>query len=97
MPLAQKNSKKIERIEARLNPEQKRRIEYAASLKGKSVSEFIISSADSAALEAIEQHETWTLSRKDQKRFVGALLRPAAPNKRLKAAVARYKRLVVNS
>jgi len=29
----QKQFKKIERVEARLNPEQKRRIEYAASLK----------------------------------------------------------------
>jgi hypothetical protein len=33
-------SRKIERVEARLNAEQKRRIEYAASLKGRSISEF---------------------------------------------------------
>jgi uncharacterized protein (DUF1778 family) len=93
----QQRGGKIQRIEARLTPDQKSRIEYAASLKRKSVSEFIISSADSAAVEAIEKHESWTLSREDQKRFVGALLRPPAPNKRLKAAVVRYKRLVANS
>src|SRR6185437_16374212 len=33
--------RKIERVEARLNPEQKRRIEYAASLKGSSISDFM--------------------------------------------------------
>ena len=85
---------KAERIEARLNPEQKRRIEYAASLKGASVSEFIVSSADAAAAHAIEQHEVWTLASRDRAAFVKALLHPPAPSARMKAAARRYRRRV---
>ncbi|MGA3295582.1 MAG: DUF1778 domain-containing protein [Candidatus Acidiferrales bacterium] len=86
-----KSSRKIERVEARLNPVQKRRIEYAASLQGTSISDFMVSSADEAAVRAIEQHEVWTLSRRDRDVFVQALLRPPAPSRRMKAAVRRYK------
>jgi uncharacterized protein (DUF1778 family) len=87
----QRQFKKIERVEARLNPEQKRRIEYAASLKGTSISDFMVSSADDAAVRAIEQHEVWTLTGRDREAFVKALLRPPAPSPRMRAAVRRYR------
>ena len=86
--------RKVGRIEARLKPEQKRRIEYAASLKGSSISDFIVSSADDAAVRAIEQHEVWTLTGRDREAFVKALLHPPAPSPRMKAAVRRYKNRV---
>lgn len=99
MPVAPKRreTRKIERIEARLNLEQKRRIEYAASLKGRSLSEFLVSSADDAAVRAIEQHEVWALTGRDREAFVKALLRPPAPSSRMKAAARRYKRRVIPS
>ncbi len=87
----QRQFKKIERVEARLNPEQKRRIEYAASLKGTSISDFMVSSADDAAVRAIEQHEVWTLTGRDREAFVKALLRPPAPSPRIRAAARRYR------
>ena len=62
----QRQFKKIERVEARLNPDQKRRIEYAANLKGTSISDFMVSSADDAAVRAIEQHEVRTLTGRDK-------------------------------
>jgi uncharacterized protein (DUF1778 family) len=100
MPFALKGQRrevrKIERIEARLNPEQKRRIEYAANLKGSSISEFLVSSADDAAARAIEQHEVWALTGRDREAFVKALLRPPAPGSRMRAAVRRYKRRVIS-
>jgi len=86
--------RKVGRIEARLKPEQKRRIEYAASLKGSSISDFIVSSADDAAVRAIEQHEVWTLTGRDREAFVKALLHPPAPSPRMKAAARRYKNRV---
>ena len=89
-----KTLRKIERVEARLNPAQKRRIEYAATLRGTSISEFMVSSADEAASRAIEDHEVWALSRRDREIFVQALLRPPAPNARVKAALRRYRRVV---
>lgn len=87
--------RKVERVEARLNPEQKHRIEYAANLRGTSVSDFMVSSADAAAKQAIEQHEVWTLSRRDRDVLVAALLRPPAPSRRMKAAVKRYNKRIV--
>jgi uncharacterized protein (DUF1778 family) len=98
MPLAltksHKHLKRIERIEARLNPDQKWRIEYAAGLKGTSISDFLVSSADEAASRAIEQHEVWVLKNRDREVFVKALLHPPAPSRRMKAAARRYQRRV---
>lgn len=87
-----KPTRKIERIEARLHPEQKHRIEYAASLRGTSISDFMVSSADHAAVETIQQHEVWTLTDRDRQVFVEALLHPPAPNARMIAAVRRYRK-----
>jgi uncharacterized protein (DUF1778 family) len=77
---------KIERIEARLQPAQKERIEYAASLKGTSVSDFMVQSAEAAAVVAIREHETWTLTTQDRDLFVN----PPEPNERIRAAARRY-------
>jgi uncharacterized protein (DUF1778 family) len=87
----QRSARKIERIEARLNPDQRRRIEYAARLRGTSISDFIITSADDAAARTIQQHEVWVLTDRDREVFVEALLHPPAPSARMRAAAKRYK------
>jgi len=92
MPAIRKG-RKLERIEARVHPEQKSRIEYAASLRGTSVSDFMVQNADEAAVRTIREHEVWTLQGRDREIFVETLLNPPAPNARMKAAVARYKKL----
>jgi uncharacterized protein (DUF1778 family) len=81
---------KIERIEARLQPAQKERIEYAASLKGTSVSDFMVQSAEAAAAVTIREHETWTLTTQDRDLFINTLLNPPEPNERIRAAARRY-------
>ena len=83
--------RKAERIEARLNPEQKRRIEYAARLKGTSISDFMVLSADDAAARTIQEHEVWVLTGRDREVFVSGLLNPPAPSARMKAAAQRYR------
>jgi uncharacterized protein (DUF1778 family) len=88
----ERHQRKIARIEARLNPEQKRRIEYAARLKGTSLSDFMVLSADDAVARAIQEHEVWTLAGRDRELFVQALLNPPAPSARMKAAARRYRR-----
>ena len=82
---------RTERTEARLLPEQKKRIEQAASLKGLSISDFIVQIADEAAMKTIQQHTSWTLDDRDRDIFVQALLNPPPPSARMKAAVKRYK------
>ena len=82
---------RTERTEARLLPEQKKRIERAARLKGLSLSDFIVQHADEAAIKTIQLHTSWTLEDRDRDQFVRALLKPPAPSARMKAAVKRYK------
>jgi uncharacterized protein (DUF1778 family) len=81
---------RTERTEARLLPEQKKRIERAASLKGLSLSDFIVQNADEAAIRTIQMHTSWELQDRDM--FVQALLDPPRPSARLKAAAKRYKK-----
>ncbi len=79
-----------ERTEAHLLPDQKSRIERAATIKGLSLSDFIVQNADEAAIRTIQQHESWTLEAQDRDVLVNALLKPAEPSARLKAAAERY-------
>jgi uncharacterized protein (DUF1778 family) len=85
---------RTERTEARLLPHQKKRIEHAASLKGLSVSDFMVQHADEAAVKTIQQHNSWVLDERDRDIFVQALLNPPEPNARMKAAAKRYKERV---
>jgi uncharacterized protein (DUF1778 family) len=82
---------RTERTEARLLPEQKRRLERAASIRGVSLSDFIVQNADEAAIRTIQQHENWTLGAKDRDIFLKVLLSPPMPSARLKSAAKRYK------
>lgn len=82
---------KLERIEARLLPEQKKRIEHAARLRGTSVSDFMVRHAEEAAIRTIAEQKFWTLHGSDQEAFIRAILSPPAPNARLKTAVKRYR------
>lgn len=85
---------RTQRMEARLLPDQKTRIERAAAIKGLSVSDFIVQNADEAAIRTIQQHETWVLSREDSAIFVNAILNPPEPGPVLKAAAKRYHEIM---
>ena len=86
----EKESKK-ERLEARLTPEQKEHIERAARIKGTSISDFVVLSADDAAIRAIREQEVLVLNARAREVFAQALLNPPAPGRRLAAAAQRYK------
>ena len=85
---------RTERTEARLLPEQKRRIARAAQLKGLSLSDFIVQNADEAAIRTIQMHTSWNLENRDRGAFVAALLNPPKPSARMRAAVKRYRERV---
>jgi len=80
-----------ERLETRLTAEQKRLIEHAAALEGRTVTDFVLSSVQAAAHRAIEQHRQIELSVKDSEVFVEALLNPQPVNDRLRETVSRYR------
>ncbi|MBL0352133.1 MAG: DUF1778 domain-containing protein [Candidatus Dechloromonas phosphoritropha] len=82
------------RLEARLSAEQKALLQQAAELSGRTLSEFVVASAQEVATRVIQEHETIRLSRADQIAFVTALLDPPAPNERLRHAAAAYRQQV---
>ena len=79
------------RLEARISVEQKTVLQRAATLSGRTLSEFVVASAQDAASRVIQEHETIRLSRVEQIAFVSALLKPPAANARLRRAAAAYR------
>src|SRR5437868_7816950 len=87
---AANQSKKQERLEARVTRAQKLMIERAARLRGTSVTNFVILSAQEAAAETIKDFEVLTLRDRARDTFVDALLHPPAPNAAARGAAKRY-------
>lgn len=84
---------RTERFDARLSAADKRLLDRAAELTGRSLSEFVLTSAREAAERTIERYEVMVLTDpRDQAAFVDALLNPPAPGRRLERAVRRYRR-----
>jgi uncharacterized protein (DUF1778 family) len=79
------------RLEARLSAVQKGLFQRAADLSGRTLSEFVIKSAEDAAERLVREHTVVRLSPQDQTAFVKALLDDAAPSPRLLQAAAAYK------
>lgn len=92
--MPQTNTERNERINLRLSTVAKQRIQRAASVEGKTVSAFIVSSALDSAEKAIERYEIMTLVREDAVRFFQALENPSAPNDRLRAALNEHEERV---
>jgi len=89
---AVESSARQERFEARIRSEEKRTLERAAELTGRTLTDFVMGSAHAAALETIERYEGMVLrDPRDREAFVEAMLKPRAPSRTLKAAAARYK------
>jgi uncharacterized protein (DUF1778 family) len=81
------------RLEARLTDEQKELLQHAADLTGRSLTEFVVSSAQEVAARTVREHEVLALSGRDRKVFLDALLKPSLPSKRLRKAASRYRKI----
>ncbi len=80
------------RLEARVSAAQKSLLQKAASLSGRTLSEFVVASAQDAARRVIAEHESIHLSREEQLTFVQALLNAPEPSARLKRAAKAYRK-----
>jgi uncharacterized protein (DUF1778 family) len=89
MPQAQ--TARAARLEARISPDLKRRLEYAASLRGATLTEFVVQSAQEAATRTIRENEILTLSERARVAFAELLVNPPHPNRKAIAAAKRYK------
>jgi uncharacterized protein (DUF1778 family) len=86
-----KDHRRSQRLEARISRAQKDLFLRAAALQGRSLTDFLIASAQEAALSTVRTHDAVRLSERDREAFVSALLAPAAPAKTLRRAVKRYR------
>src|SRR2546427_9143831 len=66
----QRRPRKQQRLEARVTPEQKRLIESAATLRGTTVTEFVVASAREAAANTIKDFEVLHLREEAREVFV---------------------------
>ena len=80
------------RLEARISSQQKAMLQQAAELSGRTLSEFVVASAQEAAARIIQEHEAIRLSRAEQIAFVSALLDPPQPSARLQQAASNYRK-----
>lgn len=80
---------KSERLEARLSQTQKKLIQHAADLAGRSLTDFMLAASQEAANKVIREHEVMTLTARESEHFVNALLNPPAPNRALTQAAKR--------
>lgn len=90
-------TRKIEkaRFDTKLSKEQKSYFERAASIGGfRTLTEFVISSAQEKAQKIIAKNETFLASKRDKEIFFNAMMHPPKPNAKLKAATKRYKSML---
>lgn len=84
--------KNTARFDARISREQKSELERAARLGGyRSLSEFIIASAQEKARKIINEQETIVASQRDAEVFFDALVNVVTPNEALLKATEKYK------
>ncbi|MGH9900887.1 MAG: DUF1778 domain-containing protein [Pyrinomonadaceae bacterium] len=88
----EKKASKVERLEARITREQKELLQTAADLEGRTLTDFVLSSAQEKALRTIEEYNIIKLSGEESVAFVESLLNPPEPSPRMLAAAQEYKR-----
>lgn len=85
---------KDERINLRLKQSSKRLLERAASFEGKTISNFILSSALAHAEKAVQAHEVMSLNAQDAETFFNALAAPVRFNRKLTGAFKEHDKRV---
>jgi len=80
------------RFDARIPEAQKALFEKAADLAGyRTLTEFLISSAQYQVNTILEQYHKIPASQKDQETFFNSIINPTEPNEKLKTAFNRYQ------
>lgn len=91
----QVHKKEESRIEFRLRKEDKELIEYACSLKGFNLSEFVRMAINKEAKAIIEEAQNLLVSKRDKEIFYNALMGiEEKPNEALLAAIRLHNELI---
>ena len=85
---------KTYRFDARLNEEQKLLIQRAADLEGRTMTGFVLHSAEAAAERTIENRAMLVLTARETEAFADAILKPPAPGPILRRAAREYRKKI---
>jgi uncharacterized protein (DUF1778 family) len=91
---ARRTSLKSQRLMARISDDQKRLLQRAAEIRGQTLTEFVVSAAQDAAVRAIVDQEVIDFSLRDSGAFAEGMLNPPPVNAALRAAAKRYKKIM---
>jgi len=80
----------MERLETRLTHRQKALLKRAADLRGRTLTDFVVSAAEEAAESVIRSEYVISLGAGGSAAFARALLDPPEPNGALRAAAHGY-------
>ena len=83
---------KTYRFDARINEAQKLLIQRAANLEGRTMTDFVLDSAKTAAERVIERHDLLILTARETEAFVDAILNSAEPGLVLRRAARDYRK-----
>ena len=78
-----------QRVDLRMTPEAKRTLQRAAAVSNKTVSEFLLDSSLTAALQTLADRRVFQLEEARWKAFMEALARPPKDNPGLRRLLAR--------
>ena len=93
MPVTKPIPHKHERLEARVSAEVKALLQEAATLEGRTLTDFIVQAVTEAAKCTLRERDVIELSQRDREAFVNALLHPPTPSARLQSAAQHYKQV----
>jgi uncharacterized protein (DUF1778 family) len=81
---------KEKRITARVTGDLKERAEEAASLSGRTLTDFIVEAIQEKADEVIDRQRILELTERDMDALLAALDKPVEPNAAMRRSVARW-------
>jgi uncharacterized protein (DUF1778 family) len=90
-PVRKQAPRKPYRFDARLNEEQKLLIQRAADLEGRTMTDFVLHSAEAAAEHTIEKRAMLVLTARETEAFADAILNPPRPGSVLRRAARAYR------
>jgi uncharacterized protein (DUF1778 family) len=85
---------KTARLEARITPDLQALLKRAAELEGRSVTDFVVTTAQEAAEWRVEQAHVIRLLLEDHRVFVEAILNPPEPTPSPRRAFRRHRELI---
>lgn len=89
-----KAERRAARLEARIPARVHALVKHAAQLRGRSVTEFVVTAAEEAAKRTIEEEAVFRVSVEDQRRLLDALSKPARPTAALRKAYKLSNKLI---